>query len=243
MDAAEQAVRLDPSLAEAYAARGYLRGSYSWNWADAQSDLIRALELNPSDDSTYERYGRLLASIGRLPEAIATARKPIELDPLSSRAWYVLGRFQTAHEEFVAARQSLNRALQITPQHAYAPLDLGLISLLEGHPGEARDEFMRAAIEPFRLTGLAMAEHDLGNAAGSQQALDHLTNEHAQGYAYQIAEVHAWRDERDLAFAWLERACTQRDAGLQRLKYDPTLRTLRGDPRYHALLAKLGLPE
>lgn len=241
--AAEQAVVHDPDLADAYAARGYLRGCYRWDWAGAQSDFTRALALSPADETTYERYGRLLASLGRLPEAIAAARKPIESDPLSARAWYVLGRFQAAHGDLAAARQALNRALALAPEHAYAPLDLGLVSLLEGNPAAALAEFMRAPIEPFRLAGVAIAEHDLGHAAESQQALDRLIAQHADGYAYQIAEAYAWRGEPGHAFAWLERACAQRDAGLQRLKYDPTLRTLRNDPRYRTLLGKLGLPE
>ncbi len=242
MDAAEKAVRLDPNLAEAYAARGYLRGCYSWDWNGAQSDFQRALSLNPADDSTHERYARLLASLGRLDEAIAIARKPIEVDPLSSRVWYVLGRLQAAHGDFGDARRSLGRALEITPGHAYAPLDLGLVELLEGRPAVAREEFLRSPVEPFQLTGVAIAEHDLGNAQASQQALDALIAGHAQGYAYQIAEVHAWRGENDAAFEWLERACAQRDAGLQRLKYDPALRRLHSDPRYVALLRKLHLP-
>ena len=242
MAAAEQAVARDPGLADAYAARGYLRGCYSWDWAGAQTDFAQALALNPGDDTTYERYARLLASLGKLPEAIAAVRKPIASDPLSARAWYVLGRFEAAHGDLAAARQSLNRALALAPEHAYAPLDLGLVSLLEGNPAAALTEFRRAPLAPFRLAGLAMAEHDLGHAAESQQALDTLIATHADGYAYQIAEAYAWRGEPDNAFAWLDRACTQRDAGLQRIKYDPALRSISNDPRYKALLEKLGLP-
>jgi len=242
MDAAEEAVRLDPALAEAHAARGYLRGCYGWDWQGAEDDFRRALTLNPADDSTHERYARLLASLGRLPEAIAIAREPLAVDPLSSRIWYVLGRLQAAHGDFAEARHSLGRALEFTPEHAYAPLDLGLVALLEGDPAAARAHFARAPTAPFRLTGLAMAEWSLGQAAASDAALATLVSGHAQGYAYQIAEVHAWRGERDRAFEWLERACGQRDAGLQRLKYDPTLRGLREDPRFAALLRRLGLP-
>jgi serine/threonine-protein kinase len=243
MDAAEEAVRLDLNLAEAYAARGYLRGCYSWDWQGAHADLVRALALNPADDSTHERYARLLASLGRLPEAIATARAPLDKDPLSSRIWYVLGRLQAAHGDLVDARRSLERVLVITPEHAYAPLDLGLVALLEGNPAAARVQFERAPTAAFRLTGLAIAEFDLGNAKAAQDALDALVREHAQGYAYQIAEVHAWRGEKDQAFVWLDRASAQRDAGLQRLKYDPTLRKLHGDARYVALLRRLHFPE
>lgn len=241
MEAAENAVAKDPGLPDAYAARGYLRGCYRWDWSGAQSDFTKALDLNPGDETTYERYARLLASLGRLPEAIAAAHKPIEFDPLSARAWYVLGRFEAAHGDLVQARQSLNRALALAPEHAYAPLDLGVVSLLEGNPTAALAEFLRVPIEPFRLTGVAMAEHDLGHAPASQEALNRLVAGHADGYAYQIAEAYAWRGEADHAFFWLDRACAQRDAGLQRLKYDPALRALRDQPAYQTLLDKVGL--
>ena len=65
---------------------------------------------------------------------------------------------------------------------------------------------------------------------------------HSHGAAYQIAEVHAWRGEADLAFEWLERARAQRDGGLSLVKVDPLLRNLSGDPRYTALLKKMNLP-
>lgn len=243
LTSAELAVTHDPTLADAYAARGYLRGCYSWDWNGAQADFDQALALDPTDDTTYERYARLLASIGRLPDAIAAARKPIETDPLSARAWYVLGRFEAAHGELVSARQSLNRALALAPEHAYAPLDLGLVSLLEGDPATALAEFARSPVEPFRLAGTAMAEHDLGHEEKSVQALDALIARHANGYAYQIAEAYAWRGEQDRAFSWLTRARTQRDAGLQRLKYDPALRALRNTPPYLSMIRELGLPE
>jgi serine/threonine-protein kinase len=76
----------------------------------------------------------------------------------------------------------------------------------------------------------------------SQQALDELIAKDAQYAAYQIAEVFAWRGEKDQAFEWLERAYRQRDGGLSSIKGDPLLKSLRADPRFNALLRKLKLP-
>ena len=95
----------------------------------------------------------------------------------------------------------------------------------------------------FRLTGIAMAEHTLRHANESQQALDELLAKYAQEGAYQIAGVFAWRGEKDKAFEWLERAYQQRDEGLSDMKVDPLLNSLRGDPRFKALLGKMKLPE
>ena len=88
-----------------------------------------------------------------------------------------------------------------------------------------------------------MAEYTLGHADQSQQALDQAIATHAQDSAYQVAEVYAWRGEKDKAFGWLERAYQQQDGGLTAIKYDPLLAGLRGDIRYHALLRKINLPD
>ena len=87
-----------------------------------------------------------------------------------------------------------------------------------------------------------MAEHTLGHPAESQRALDVLIKYRANVWAYQIAQVYAWRGENDKAFEWLERAYRQRDGGMGYLGYDRYLAKLRGDPRYRALLKKLKLP-
>jgi hypothetical protein len=106
----------------------------------------------------------------------------------------------------------------------------------------ARFWYARSNNVTFHLAGLAMAEHDRGDDAESRRFMQALVGEHAHDSAYQIAGAFAWRGEHDEAFAWLQRAVSQHDAGLQYLKYDPALRSLRGDPRYCKLLLGLGLP-
>jgi hypothetical protein len=88
-----------------------------------------------------------------------------------------------------------------------------------------------------------MAEHTLGHVRESRQALDQLIAQHATEAAFQIAEIFAWRGEKDKAFEWLERAYQQRDGGLSDIKTDPPLANLRDDPRYKAFLQKMNLPE
>ena len=93
------------------------------------------------------------------------------------------------------------------------------------------------------MAPFAIHVHALGDADASRRALDELKARYAAGLAYQIAEVHAFRGEADAAFQWLEVAYAQHDGGLSTIKYDPFLKPLRGDPRYAAMLRKLGLPE
>ena len=96
--------------------------------------------------------------------------------------------------------------------------------------------------EPLRLQGIALAEHTLGSAKESQQALDELIAKYEQ-FSYWIALVYGWRGEKDKAFEKLELAYQRRISGLEDIKIAPLLNSLRADPRYKALLHKMNLPE
>ena len=241
-EAAQRAVTRDPTLGEAYTARAVLRFVFDLDWNGGDADFAQALVFNPGDVMTHWQYSRLLAALGRLPEALASARQATQLDPLSAQAWEIQARYQLASGDTTAARQSLEQALDLAPDHGRAPLGLGMAALLDGDPAAARAWYARSNNETFQLAGLAMATHDLGDEAESDRCLQELLAGHAHNSAYQIAGVFAWRNEYDSAFDWLQRAVSQQDAGLQYLKYDPALRSLRGDPRYRELLGQLDLP-
>ena len=93
----------------------------------------------------------------------------------------------------------------------------------------------------WRLTGLALVQHALGNRAASDAALEELHKEDPVGIAYQFAEIHAYRGEIDLAFQWLERAEATHDSGLSDAIKNPVMRNLHADPRWAAFLARLRL--
>jgi hypothetical protein len=86
-----------------------------------------------------------------------------------------------------------------------------------------------------------MAQHQLGNAEASRKALEQLTAG-GDDWSYQIAQAHAWRGEKDRAFAWLERGRATNDPGMRYVSHDPMLRDLRADPRYRTLARKMNLP-
>jgi TolB-like protein/Tfp pilus assembly protein PilF len=239
--AADKAVQLGPQDASGYVARGFIRYNIAGNWAGAQADYEKALLLDPGDAGTHSQYGELLATQGRLPEAIAADKKAIELDPLRSASWQNLAECLLFTRDFPAAQEAIRRALEISPESTSARNGLGKLQLLQGKAAEARDTFRKIDFEAFHLYGIAMAEHTLGNAKDSQAALEELIAKRAQDSAYQIAQVYAWRGEKDKAIDWLDRAYAQQDAGLDIIKYDPLVDSLRADARYHALLRKLKL--
>jgi TolB-like protein len=242
MEAADTAVALAPGEADNYAARGYLRNTIGWDWRGAQADLAKALALDPGSGAVRRRNALLLASLGRLPEAIEHSKKDAELDPLSNPSWEALARFLFSNSDFPAAYEAIRRALAISPESVLGLNNLGTLQLLDGHAAEALATFRKIDDAAFRLAGGAMSEHSLRHAKESQQAFEELRANYAQEAAEQIAEVYAWRGEKDQAFQWLERAYQQRDGGLATIKYDPLLASLRGDARFAALLRKMKLP-
>jgi tetratricopeptide (TPR) repeat protein len=240
---AERAVTLAPPEADSYASRGVLRMNGSWDWNGAEVDLEKALALDPASDKVQGNYATLLERLGRLSEAIAVGRRATEIDPLSAIAWSNLGQYLTFHRDYPGAREALRRCLEISPESSFGGHHVAILRLLEGNAPEALATARMIGIEAFRLTDVAMAEHSLGHAKESQQALDELIAKHAADGAYQVAEALAWRGEKDKAFEWLERAYQQRDGGLSEIKVDLLLDHLHADPRFNALLKKMNLPE
>ncbi|OGT57004.1 MAG: hypothetical protein A3E01_12995 [Gammaproteobacteria bacterium RIFCSPHIGHO2_12_FULL_63_22] len=240
--AADKAIELDPNLADGYWARGNLRASVTWDWEGARSDFQKAVALNPGDARILQGYGALLASLGRLPEAIETTRKAAEAEPLLFSVWQALGYYQEAAGQLDQARLSQERALALKPNFPFVHFRLGVLDLQQHQPKNAARAFAASGYEPLQLLGTALAEHDLRRGSESQQALDALIRDYGHNAAYQVAQAYAWRGQKDEAFQWLDRAFAQRDGGLSEVKYDPLLRSLRKDPRYRALLSKMGLP-
>jgi len=241
--AADRAIELDPGLAEAYAARAQLLAQTTWDWDTAAEDFDRALALAPGDADILRKKGAwLLAPQGRIPEAIDALRRSTELDPLSASAWTTLGFLEVAASNGNAGERSLLRATEIDPDSDDARQVLGVRDLLVGDPSAALARTNGCSAGLWRLRGAALAQHDLGRAGEAAEALSELTSRLARPSPFQIAEVHAWRGEADLAFAWLEKALAGRDGGLLLLAWDPLLARIRGDPRMASLLGRMNLP-
>ncbi len=237
----DKGIALDPTLPAAYLARADFLYYTMWDWAGAQRDLDTFARLSPGEHCQgLVHQARLFSAFGRIREAIALDRRCIAVAPTYG-AWGLLGYHHAVIGEYTQARQALERAYQLYPMDNHVTWYLGLTSLLEGKPEAAIAEFKRSG-GGFRLAGLAMAQHDAGEEAASLESLKKLKERFGNSYAYQIAAVHAWRGETELAFDWLDRARRQRDASLMYMKFDPLLRKLHDDPRYAAWLKAMKLP-
>jgi tetratricopeptide (TPR) repeat protein len=226
------------------AASHWTRAWSLWDFQGADEDFRRALTIEPENSRVLSRYSNsVLMPTGRLDEAVTMAKQALKGDPLNAEAWARLGADQYYHDDYLAARESLERSLEINPEQSWAAAQMAVTFLLMGDPASALPTSQGATGEEFRLQGAALAEHDLGDVKGAEQRLHELIAKHADGAAYQIAEVYAWWGDKDNAFQWLDRAYVQHDGGLTYIKVNPLLKSLRPDPRYKAFLHKMNLPE
>jgi serine/threonine protein kinase/Flp pilus assembly protein TadD len=239
-DAADKALQLAPQLVDAYRARAQLRLE-TLDFSGARADSETALSLAPGESAVQSLYGVQIAGFGKVTQAIAAVKKAIDLDPLSGYAWANVGLLQTMTHDYPAARKSIERALAINPSADAFHFALGQLDLLQGRLAEAQAEFQKQGAEGNRRMGVAMVEYASGHDRQSQSALSDLIAKNAGDMAYQVADVYAWRGDKDKAFEWLARAYQQRDSGLNGIAWDPLLSNLKEDPRYGAVLQQLGL--
>jgi len=241
--AAERAIALAPGSADGYSARASLRSTFLWDWSGASADFNKALAIDPNDSDTLFSYSSLLGTKGQLADALLELDKAIRIDPLVATYYSLRGRLLFYSGNLPAARDAYQQLLRINPAHPHANVDLATIDLMEGRPEQALVELQQSGAPGWRLIGTAMVEYSLGHQDKSQQALDQSIATAAPFAAYQIAEVYAWRGEKDQAFQWLERAYVQHDGGLTEVKIDPVLASLRTDPRYQTFLVKMKLAQ
>jgi len=239
---AERALALDPTLATAYLVLARAQIDCDWDWEAADASVTKAAALEPSNSEVFGIHAYLSRVLGNLDEAIKFKQQAVALDPLRTDSHASLGYMLYVAGRYDEAQAELKKALDLNPQAAFVHLNLGRILIAEGKPQQALAEIEKEALDGGRVTGQVMAYHALGRQQDSNTALTDLIAKHDTDWAYQIAEVYAFRGESDKSFEWLERAYKQRDPGLPSIKTDPLFKSLRHDPRYTALLKKMRLP-
>ncbi len=239
---ADKAVAIAPALAEAHAALGWVRAFAEWKFAEGLSELQRAKELSPANPTANDLLARVIVYWGRIEDAERQARQAVELDPLSAVTQFSLGRVLFYAGKLDEADAAGRKMAELQPAAASSHRWQVLVAVQRGDGETALRE---AQLEPdagFRPFELALAQYVRGDRKAADAALADLVANSRDSLAYQIAEVYAVRHEVDKAFEWLQIAFDNHDGGIPSLLVDPLLRSLRDDPRYKNLLAKLGLP-
>jgi serine/threonine protein kinase/tetratricopeptide (TPR) repeat protein len=242
-EAAERAIQLQPDLAEGYSRLASVQRAHDWDWKGAEESTRRALELAPGDADTLRAAGVLAHLRGRLEEAERLFLKAAEQDPLHPGGYSSLGLVYRTMNRLRDAEEMFRKSLEVSPQRIATHTILAVVLSDQGRDAEALEEVSREPAEWSRLTSLAYVHYKAGRTQESDDALRKLVEAYQDTASYQIAAIHSSRGELDDAFHWLERAWTDRDAGLGQLLTEPAFRNLRGDPRWQALLRKMGLSD
>jgi TolB-like protein/class 3 adenylate cyclase/Tfp pilus assembly protein PilF len=241
--AALKAIALDINLGDGYVELGdhYLYAEF--NWKAAEENYLKALKLDPDKPETlYSLGGGLYFAIGRWSDAIATMKKCIELDPLKPLNYLNLGNILSHANKADEARTYFNKALELNPQFQRAHLYMGRDYLVVGKTDLAVKEMQQENFEIFRTFGLALAYHAAGKTKEADEELKNFVDKFQNEWNYLLAELYAFRGEKDKAFLWLDRAYQNKDGWLVFLKGDPLMKNLDGDERFNAFLKKMNLP-
>ena len=244
-EAAATALSLDPDLAAAHCTTAHIKMVREFDWAGAEREFKRALELSPSDDDTYDLYGRLCAGLGRHEEAIALQRRAHELDPLAHRMDMVTALLRAGRYEEAAVEAK--DAVELEPGYDRARATLGWAYFLSGKKDEGLAELEEAvAISPGNtmwLGQLGEAYAMAGNTAKAREILARLEERTRVSFVspYHIAYVHTGLGEFDRALDLLERAVAERTGPAYSIKGSFLLTRLHGHPRFRALLRQMKL--
>lgn len=241
--AAEKAIALDPGLAAGHVVMARLQESFDWDWAGAGASFIRALELSPGDVEARHYCARHLLARERFDEALAEAEYAIELDPLSQNAARTVARILYYARRYDEAMAALDRLFDINPDDDPALYWLGLTHLMIGHHEKALAAFKRHKEEIFSWQGQALAFHALGDTTMAALMSDKVEARYGGESGYQLAEIHGYWGEAGKCLEWLEKACDLRDPGLAEIRVSPHFDLVRLEPRYLALVGKIGLAD
>jgi TolB-like protein len=238
----EKAVAIEPKLAEAHAALGWARFFAEWRFDEGLAELRRAQQLAPWNPSTNDLLAPVVVYLGQLEEADKLAREAIEHDPLAYQARQSLARLLFVQGKLDDAEAAARKAVELQPTAAGSHRWQVFVAIERGDGEAALREAEHEPNERYRRFELALAHYARGDRPAADAALADLIERDRDVMAYQITEVYAWRGETDKAFEWLQISLDNHDTGLLSLLIDPLMHSLRQDPRYDTLLAKVGLP-
>jgi adenylate cyclase len=242
-DAAESALKLNPKLGVAHAVLGGILTDYDWEWAAADREFKQAFALAPHDGRVLTIAADLTVALGQLDAARQMLKQALAHDPLLADAYSTLAWTEWCSGNYAESLAAARKVLEIDPAYDWGHTAVGIALIYRGDPAAAITEIKGESNPMEQAWGLALAYHALGRAADSTAALKGLIAGGAGNYAYEVAEIYAYRGERDEALKWLERAYVQKDGTLKWILRDPTMAKLELDPRYKAFLRKMNLAE
>ncbi len=244
-EAAQKALAIDPALSTAYVSLASIKATFDWDFAGAEQEYKRAIQLGPNNAEAHYSYGNFLVAMGRSEAALTEYRIAQQIDPLSLNmqtnagwAMYISGRNDDAIAE-------IRKVLIRDPTFARGYMSLGEILEEQGKYDEAITALQRArelSLDP--LVDMALG-HVYACAGRKNEALKIVVDLEEKVRKKEVspflpAVVYTGLNEKDKAFYWLERAYQERSNWLTLIKVGRRLKNLHGDPRFDDLLKRIG---
>lgn len=246
--AAIKALELDDKLAEAHTVLGSVNFFYDWDWPSAEREFKRAVEINQSYADAHQMYSYYLTAMGRFDEALSEMKRAQELDPLSLEKVSGVGEILYYQRQYDLAIAQHRKALEMDLNSGFVHWALGRAYTEKGMYDQAVAAFQKAITlsgdSPDEPASLGYAYARSGKEREARQAIAELESRSRRSFISPviIAFIYAGLDDKDQAFACLDRALDERDGILVFLKVEPGFDRLRSDERFESLLKRVGLP-
>jgi serine/threonine protein kinase/tetratricopeptide (TPR) repeat protein len=247
--AAEKAIELDPSLVEAHTSLANTLLVFDWDFAGAEREFQRALEINPAYPYTHIWFSEFLYATGRYDESVQENRKAVALEPFTPVLHYNLAISLVFARRYAESGKEFRKILDMDPTFYLAHFGLAYVLGLQQNPGEALAEIQKAVISMpessyFRgFLGYALAK--AGRTEESREILGSLIEEAKTKYVswLGISDIYRGLGEKDHAFAALELAYEQGDTRMVGIRARADVDSYwKNDQRFAELLKKIGLP-
>jgi len=246
------AVTKDDQLPEGHAALASAKLHYDWDFAGAEKEFKRAIDLNPNDADIRHGYAHYLMAMGRMDESAAESKRAVELDPVDDGLTDCLCWHNYAARQYDNSIELALEVLKRQPGDNWEHAILAWDYEQKGVPEKAVAEFRKAVetdpkespLHAFLVAGLGQAYASAGMKSDAEQILRRLLDQTKKSYVspFDIALIYTALGEKDTAFEWLNKAVAERSTFLVYSKWEPRLDPMRSDPRFGQMLKKIGLP-
>jgi serine/threonine-protein kinase len=244
--ALEIALKIDPDNEEAHHELAWMEWRFDWNFARAEQEFKRALQLNPSDALAHSEYALLLKSLGRYDESLQQGQRALQLSPLDTFGLTNQATVFALKGDYAAAMGEFDKVEQVDPNSPYLHERRGQVLLWRKNYSEAIRDFDTARElsrdQPEKLAWLAYALASTGRREDAERLLARLEHLPKEQYVspFHMALPYIALGDSDKAIGWLEKAYMDHDEWLVYLKVYPEFDPLRRDPRFAGLLKSVG---
>jgi tetratricopeptide (TPR) repeat protein len=245
--AVQRALEIDPTLSEAHAALAAVKEQVDWDWAGAEAEYRKSIDLNPNDAVAHHLYSVLLENLIRLPESMAENQKALALDPASPQPHANEAGILTDMRRYDEAITKLNNLIAANPEF---PPYYGYRAEVYWRQRNL-DAFVADQVMALKKSGHAdeaevfESGYRKGKLKGACTGwIEFLKNKSRTEYIspYDIASLYAAMDDRDHTFEWLEKAYAEHSGRMEYIKADGFFEPFHSDPRYIDMLKRMGLP-